>query len=103
LIGPGALISGGLLAWWWVERFTAAVVITTKRTTMHNGFFRKSTSEVVHDSIRNMQVDQTFWQRVWRVGKLGISSSGQDGVEIQVNHLPNPNRLREIIDLYRPL
>lgn len=103
LIGPGVLISGGLLAWWWAERFTAAVVITTKRTTMHNGFFRKSTSEVVHDSIRNVQVDQTFWQRVWRVGKLGISSSGQDGVEIQVNHLPNPNRLREIIDLYRPL
>ncbi len=91
------------LLWWWIDRFSAAVVITTKRTTMHVGFLRRSTSEVVHDNIRNVQVDQTFWQRVWKVGKLGISSSGQDGVEIQVNHLPNPNRLREIIDLYRPL
>lgn len=100
---PGALVSGGLLAWWWIDRYSAALVITTKRSTMHNGFFRRSTSEVVHDNIRNVQVDQTFWQRLWRVGKIGISSSGQDGVEIQVNHLPNPDKLSKIIDLYRPL
>lgn len=100
---PGAVFSLGLLAWWWIDRFSASLVITTKRATMHNGFFRRSTSEVVHDNIRNVQVDQTFWQRVWKVGKIGISSSGQDGVEVQVNHLPNPDKLREIIDLYRPL
>ncbi|MEM9374094.1 MAG: PH domain-containing protein [Planctomycetota bacterium] len=103
LFAPGALVPAGLLAWWWIDRFSAALVITTKRTTMHRGFFRRSTSEVVHDNIRNIQVDQNFWQRVWKVGKIGISSSGQDGVEVQVNHLPNPDKLREIIDLYRPL
>lgn len=100
---PGSIIPAVLLTWWWIDRFSAALVITTKRTTMHHGFFSRSTSEVVHDNIRNVQVDQTFWQRVWRVGKIGISSSGQDGVEVQVNHLPNPDKLREIIDLYRPL
>jgi len=103
LAAPGAAISTGLLAWWWIDRYSAALIITTKRTTMQNGFFRRSTSEVVHDNIRNVQVDQTFWQRVWKVGKIGISSSGQDGVEVQVNHLPGPDKLREIIDLYRPL
>lgn len=102
LFVPLAVLSAGFLLWWWVDRFSAALVITTKRTTMHNGILRRSTSEVVHDNIRNVQVDQTFWQRVWKVGKVGISSSGQDGVEIQVNHLPNPNKLREVIDLYRP-
>lgn len=100
---PAIVVPAGFLAWWWIDRYSAALVITTKRTTMHTGFFRRSTSEVVHDNIRNVQVDQTFWQRIWRVGRLGISSSGQDGVEITVNHLPNPNRLRETIDLYRPL
>ena len=38
-----------------------------------------------------------------RVGRIGISSSGQDGIELQVNHLKNPDYLREVIDLYRPL
>lgn len=103
VVAPATIVPAGLLFWWWLDRFSAALVITTKRTTMYNGFFRRSTSEVVHDNIRNVQVDQTFWQRVWKVGKLGISSSGQDGVEVQVNHLPNPEKLHEIIDLYRPL
>jgi phage FluMu protein Com len=100
---PAVVAPAGIMAWWWFDRFSAALIITTKRTTMQTGIFNRSTSEVVHDNIRNVQVDQTFWQRVWKCGKLGISSSGQDGVEVQVNHLPNPNRLREIIDLYRPL
>jgi hypothetical protein len=101
----GFLTIGGLalIGWWWIDRFTAAFEITTKRTIMHRGFFSKSSSEVVHDNIRNIQVDQSFLQRLTNVGRIGISSSGQDGVEIQVNHLPNPDKLREIIDLYRPI
>lgn len=93
----------GLIIWWWIARYTASLEITTKRTIMHHGLFSRSTSEVVHDNIRNVTVDQSFLQRVYKVGKLGIASSGQDGIEIQVNHLPNPDKLREIIDLYRPL
>jgi len=100
---PLAVGGLGLIAWWWFDRLSAAFEITTKRTIMHRGFFSKSSSEVVHDNIRNIQIDQSFLQRVTNVGRIGISSSGQDGVEIQVNHLANPDKLREIIDLYRPL
>ncbi len=98
-----AVGSVGFIAWWWVDRLGAAFEVTTKRTVMHRGFFSRATSEVVHDNIRNIQVDQTFLQRVFGVGRIGISSSGQDGVEIQVNHLREPDKLREIIDLYRPI
>lgn len=100
---PVALISIGLIGWWWFDRLGASIEITTKRTIMHLGIFSKSSSEVVHDNIRNIQIDQTFLQRVTNVGKIGISSSGQDGVELQVNHLKDPDNLRKIIDLYRPL
>ncbi|MBL4810389.1 MAG: PH domain-containing protein [Phycisphaerales bacterium] len=103
LFAPLALGGFGLLVWWWLDRLSASFEITTKRTIMHRGFFSKSSSEVVHDNIRNIQIDQTFLQRLANVGRIGISSSGQDGVEIQVNHLANPDKLREIIDLYRPL
>ena len=103
LFGPALLLSVGILAWWWIDRLSASLEITTKRTVMHRGFFSKSSSEVVHDNIRNIQIDQSFPQRVMGVGRIGISSSGQDGIELQVNHLKNPNYLREVIDLYRPL
>ncbi len=98
-----AVLGFSLLAWWWIDRLGASFEITTKRTIMHRGFFSKSSSEVVHDNIRNIQIDQTFLQRVTNVGRVGISSSGQDGVEIQVNHLPNPKKLQDVIDLYRPI
>lgn len=94
-------LGGGALLWWGVDRLTASLEITNKRTVQRTGLFSRSSSEVVHDNIRNVQVDQNFWQRVWGVGRLGISSSGQDGVEIQINHLPKPDGIREIIDLYR--
>jgi len=100
---PAALIASGFLAWWWIDRLGAAFEVTTKRTVMHRGFFSKSTSEVVHDNIRNIQVTQSLIQRILGVGRIGISSAGQDGIEISVNHLRNPGKLREIIDLYRPL
>lgn len=93
----------GVMSWWWLDRLGSALEITNKRTISHRGLFSRSTSEVVHDNIRNVQVDQSFWQRIWGVGRLGISSSGQDGVEIQVNHLKRPEELRKMIDLYRPL
>ena len=103
LFAPLLLWSIGLLAWWWIDRLSASLEITTKRTVMLRGFFSKSSSEVVHDNIRNIQIDQTFMQRVMKVGRIGISSSGQDGIELQVNHLKDPEYLRQVIDLYRPL
>jgi len=93
----------GAMAWWWIQSLSAALEVTNKRTVARRGLLSRSTSEVVHDNIRNVQIEQSFWQRVWNVGSIGISSSGQDGIEIQMEHVPQPRRVKEIIDLYRPL
>lgn len=103
LFAPMVLWAFVLIVYWWIDRLGASLEITTKRSIMHRGFFSKSSSEVVHDNIRNIQVNQTFLQRVMCVGKIGISSSGQDGIELEVNHLKDPDNLRKIIDLYRPI
>jgi hypothetical protein len=97
------LIGAVPLLVWWVDRLGASLRITNKRTVQRVGLLRRSTSEVVHDNIRNLQIDQSLWQRIWGVGRIGISSSGQDGVEIVVDNLPNPDKIRRVIDLYRPL
>jgi len=98
-----ALIGFGVLFVWWLKTMSAALVVTNKRSILKRGILARSTSEVVHDNIRNIQIDQTFWQRVWGVGSIGISSSGQDGIEIQLNDLKGPTEIRKVIDLYRPL
>ncbi|MCB9845575.1 MAG: PH domain-containing protein [Phycisphaeraceae bacterium] len=103
-VGLMLLVGGGIgLAIWKTLTLASSLEVTTKRSVQQIGLFSKSTSEVLHDSIRNVQVDQSFLDRICRVGRVSISSSGQDDLEICVRDLPNPNRIREIIDLYRPL
>lgn len=94
---------GGLIGFWWFVSLSAALEVTNKRTVSRRGLLSRSTSEVLHDNIRNVQIEQTFWQRVWGVGSIGISSSGQDGIEIQMERIPGPQKLQQVIDLYRPL
>lgn len=92
-----------LTVWWFVATRGRGLEITNKRTIERRGLLSKSTDEVLHDHVRNVKVDQTFYHRVVRIGQIGIASSGSDQTEIVMEDLPNPNRVREIIDLYRPL
>lgn len=101
--GIGAVVALGALGVWKVKTLSAALEITNKRTVYRKGLLSRATSEVVHDNIRNVQVTQSFWQRLWGVGTLGLSSSGQDGIEIEIGDIPNPDRVRKVIDAYRPL
>jgi len=99
-----AALSWGWLGVWWV--FTVlgrSFEITNKRTIERRGIVRRDTSEVLHDHVRNIQISQSVINRILNVGSIGISSSGQDGIEILMKDLPKPGKLKEVIDAYRPL
>jgi phage FluMu protein Com len=87
----------------WIRNLGNRMYITNKRTILRRGFFSKSTTEVLHDHVRNVQVDQTLLNRMFNVGTIGISSSGQDGIEIVAHAIPRPNEVKKTIDLYRPM
>jgi len=100
LIVVGASIG---LTIWKIKTLALSLEITTKRSIQRTGLFSKATSEVLHDNIRNIQIRQSFVDRIFRVGAIAISSAGQEGIEIEIDDIPNPNKLREIVDLYRPI
>lgn len=91
------------LTGWWIKRQTIRLEITNKRCVLRKGLFSRATSEVLHDHVRNIQTGQTLVGRIFNVGSVGISSAGQDDIEIEVPDLPNPGKIRGIIDAYRPL
>lgn len=105
LIGSLVVLVGavGTLGVWKVISLSETLEITNKRSVLRRGLFSKSTTEVVHNDIRNFQITQTFLQRVLKVGTIGISSAGQDAVEIVMHDAPHPEEVRRIIDLYRSL
>lgn len=95
--GVGLLI----LIPWFIESKSKLLTITNKRAILRKGILSKSTTEVWHDNVRNVQLSQSFLQRILGVGKLGISSAGQSGMEIEINGIPDPEQAKSIIDANR--
>ncbi|MFG0267026.1 MAG: PH domain-containing protein [Rhodopirellula sp. JB055] len=98
LSAAALLVTAGMIGYWTLlSRFTT-LTVTDDRTVYREGIVSRETSEVQHDDVRNIQLDQTFVQRLLNVGGIGISSSGQDDLEVVAKSLPHPKR---IIDLIR--
>jgi uncharacterized membrane protein YdbT with pleckstrin-like domain len=90
-----------LLIWWWVRHKCTTLIVSNERTTLRKGIFAKITTEVWHQDVRNVQLEQSFLQRLCGVGSIGISSSGQSGFEISVDGIPSPGRVKQLIDEHR--
>jgi len=97
LVGVGLFI----FAAWYLKCKGTTLTITNDRTTCRRGILSKSITEVWHQDIRNVQLDQTFFQRVFDVGRIGISSAGQADLEINVTGIPQPERVKDLIDAHR--
>lgn len=98
ILGGVLAVFGGIgLIAWWLKTRAVTLEVTNKRTRLIRGLIAKSTSEVQHDDVRNIQVDQSMIGRLVDVGELAISSSGQDGLEINAKGLPGPNHIAELI------
>jgi hypothetical protein len=104
---PGIILVVAGAVWWIAWYFGAhlwiKLEVSNKRTVRKEGIIRRHSSEVLHDHVRNVEINQSFIQRMTNTGYLGISSSGQDGIEIEVRDLPRPYELKSLIDAYRNL
>lgn len=96
-LGLGLLILLG----WWLQCQGTRLTITNTRITLRTGILSKNINEVWHSNVRNVQVSQSFFQRIFDVGKVGISTAGQSGIEIEVAGIPTPSRVRDLINEYR--
>ena len=93
--------AGWWLWWWFFSTVCIKLEITNKRSIRQEGFIRRTTTEVLHDHVRSVDIAQGFVQRVFNVGYIGIDSAGQDGIEIEIRDIPRPYDVKAIIDRYR--
>ena len=116
-VGSGMAALGVLwwLGWWAAPHRWVKLTITNKRTIRQEGIVMRKTSEVLHKHVTNVTIEQTLLGRLLDVGYIGIDSAGQGGevegsedqhhrrsaIEIEVDHIPHPFRIKEIIDRYR--
>jgi uncharacterized membrane protein YdbT with pleckstrin-like domain len=79
---------------WWLRTKGTTLTVTNKRTRVRRGILSKSITEVWHSDVRNVVLEQTFFQRIFGVGRIGISSAGQSGMEINVSGISDPERVK---------
>ena len=92
-----------ILAIWWLKTKAAMLTVTNKRTIQRTGLISKKTTEVLHRDVRNIQIDQSVFQRLFGVGSIGISSAGQSGIEILFTGVRDPDGVKTLIDRNRNL
>lgn len=80
------------LAWYIKTRCTKLVVLDD-RVQLKRGVFSTERFEVELASIRTVQIDQTFVDRIFNCGILKIYTAG-DKPELMVGGMPDPERLR---------
>lgn len=86
-----------VVVYWYLVSAATRLTVTDNRTIFRRGLVHRATSEVQHDDVRNIQIEQTFLQRLVGVGDIGISSSGQDDLEIVAAALPDPAGIVRLI------
>lgn len=97
------LVGVGIIIWivWYIRSRSTELTVTNLRTRLHRGWLSRSITEVWHSDVRNVQLDQTLLQRMLGTGRIAVSSSGQSGIEIDVNGLPDPDKIKALIDSHR--
>lgn len=97
-IGAACVLAGlTVLFAWWIGALATSLTLTNRRTILRRGLFSRETTEVQHDDVRNIQMEQSFLERIFHVGDIGISSSGQAGLEIVARSIPHPNTVVRLI------
>ncbi len=104
LLTAGGVATGSVIVcflWWWLQSLFTTLTVTSKRTTYQEGIISRETSEVQHDDVRNLQIEQNLYERLVGIGDIAISSSGQDDMEIQIGGIAGPDRVAEVIRQYQ--
>lgn len=103
-VGVGLAVAALIaLIVWKITTRAITVIITNRRTTVRRGLFSRATKELRHDQVQDIQITQTFPQRMMKVGRFGLDGGGTDDVEIVVDDMPDPLRLRDLVDAHRGL
>lgn len=94
LLGLGAI----WLFLWWLECYGTRLELTKRLVRLRRGILAKRTTEIRYVDVRNLQCDQSMFQRMFGVGTIKISSAGQGDIEIVVSGIAKP---QEIVTMIR--
>jgi len=85
-----------ILLVWYLKTKALKLTVTEHDIVLEKGLLSKEHSEINIDSIRTIRVSQSFFNRIFGVGKIEIFTAG-DKPELVATGMPEPNRVRELV------
>lgn len=95
-----AILAATLLVWK-LKTMATKLTVTDQRSILRRGLLSKHINEINHVNIRNVQIRQNLLERIFSTGTVQIASAGQASIEIEVEGLPHPDQIRELINQHR--
>lgn len=85
-----------ILLWWYLQCKSTKLELVGNDLILEKGLLSKARMELDIRRIRSVNVYQSFFNRIFGVGKISIFTAG-DNPEIEVAGLPEPHELRTLI------
>lgn len=84
-----------------VRMRTTEFAVTDKRVILKRGWIKRTTEELAVESIEGVHLDQSFWGRIFRYGKIVVTGTGE--AQIHFPPMPEPIAFRRAIEDARSL
>jgi len=85
-----------VLVIWYFKCKSTRLEIIGNDLVLEEGFLSKDRTEINLNSVRTIKIHQSFFNRIFGVGKVSIFTAG-DEAEINIEGMPDPDELRELI------
>jgi uncharacterized membrane protein YdbT with pleckstrin-like domain len=94
----GVVVLGLVVLVGLVKRQATRYVITSERLHIRRGILAKKTQETRVQRVQNVNTEQSFFQRVMRVGTVDFDTAGSDDSEFRFVGVANPNDVVRAVD-----
>lgn len=84
-----------IVALW--KRASLVLRVYEDRVVVETGVLSKDMKEVFIADIRAIDVSQSFFQRIFRMGDIMIATAGIEGYEEEARGVPDPMGIKELI------
>lgn len=89
------------LFWIWAKNKFTSYEITNLRIIVRTGFIAKKQNEIWIKDMRGVNLVQSFWERVFRIGNILIGTAATESTEICLLGIANPQQIVDQINRLR--
>ena len=82
------------------RRLRVLLIVKSDEIALEQGLIGRHSVEISTKNIRTIQIKQSLMQRLLNVGDILVASSGTDGYEIYINNMPDPNVIRDMMQVH---